>query len=310
MTIRSYSVQDEVDDIIALWNASLPQDMIDQSNFCKRVVFDINFDPDLFLIAEEDGNKIGFAYGVRIRVPDATVEPDRAWVLAMGVHPKCRRKGVGSALLSALEKAIAGRGAKTISLGAYPANYFFPGADEEAYGDSIAFFKKFDYVESDKSVSMDLHLRGYQTPAKYVESKAKLLEKGFTFTPFRLRDSMPTYEFLNEFFPHWLPNVRGNILAGRGENTIIVAWDVSREVVGFVMRATDGAEERFGPFGVKPYLQGEGIGGVLFHEMMESMVAQRIFYTYFMWTGAKNIDIYKQWGMKVYRTYTMMDKVL
>jgi len=311
MTIRSYSARDEIDDIIALWNVCLPQDMVDQSNFCKRVIFDVNFDPDLFLIAEDgDKVKVGFAYGVRLRVRDENVESDKAWIVAIGVHPKHRRKGIGSALISTLENTLVERGEKAISLGAYPANYFFPGVDSEAYEESVAFFKNCGYIESGKSVSMDLHLRGYQMPLKYAEIKAKLIENGFAFTPFRLRDSMPTYDFLREYFPHWLSGVRGNILDGRGENTIILAWDANREVAGFVMRAMDGTEERFGPFGVRPSLQGKGIGGVLFHKMMESMVAQRIFYTYFMWTGERNIDIYGQWDMKVYRTYIMMDKVL
>jgi hypothetical protein len=74
------------------------------------------------------------------------------------------------------------------------------------------------------------------------------------------------------------------------------------------MRAFDGTEERFGPFGVNPAHQGVGLGGVLFHEMMNQLVGQRIFYTWFLWTGGRNLDIYGTWGMKVYRTYTMMGK--
>jgi hypothetical protein len=72
----------------------------------------------------------------------------------------------------------------------------------------------------------------------------------------------------------------------------------------------DGTGERFGPFGVKPSLQGIGLGAVLFHGMMENLVENRIFYTYFLWTGGRNLDIYGTWGMKVYRTYAMIGRVI
>jgi hypothetical protein len=72
----------------------------------------------------------------------------------------------------------------------------------------------------------------------------------------------------------------------------------------------DGTAERFGPFGVAQKLQGIGLGAVLFHEMMENMVRARVFYTYFLWTTGRNLDIYGTWGMRVYRTYAMMGKAI
>ena len=299
MTIRSYTTTD-APTVINLWNTCLPADMINEENFYKRVICDINFDPNLFLLAEKDGELLGFAYGAR--------RNEQSWVTAMGVCPMQRRKGVGKALLSTIETTLLNYGAKSITLGVHPTNYFFPGVDKNAYAEAVDFFKAHDYNETSTCVSMDLSLRGYQTPQKYLDKRAALIKEGYAFKPFRLQDSLPVFALVQEHFPHWMDNVRDSILAGRAEKTLILAYNPKGEVVGFVLRAMDGTEERFGPFAVHPSTQGTGVGGVLFHEMMSSMVAGRIFYTYFLWTGGRNIDIYKTWGMKVYRTYSMMNK--
>jgi len=311
MTIRKYTALDGLA-VIDLWNTCLSADMIDEENFYKRVICDMNFDPDLFLLAEEDGELLGFVYGAKRIVPDemAGLQPDQAWISAMGVRSEQRGKGIGKALLTALEAALLNRGAKSITLGVHPTNYFFPGVDQGAYGEAIDFFKAQGYNENSSCVSMDLSLRGYQTPQRYLDKREKLIKEGYIFRPYRLQDSLPIFALLREHFPHWVDNVRESILAGRAEKTLILAWNPEGEVVGFVMRAMDGTEERFGPFGVHPSTQGTGVGGVLFHEMMKSMVAQRIFYTYFLWTGGRNLDIYGTWDMKIYRTYTMMSKTL
>ena len=64
MTIRSYTTTD-APTVINLWNTCLPADMINEENFYKRVICDINFDLNLFLLAEKAGELLGFAYGAR-----------------------------------------------------------------------------------------------------------------------------------------------------------------------------------------------------------------------------------------------------
>jgi len=141
--------------------------------------------------------------------------------------------------------------------------------------------------------------------------KRKALEaEGYCFKPYEAADAVSLFAFVKECFPTWFPILRPSIIAGRAEKTLIVAQDASGATVGFVLRAMDGTPERFGPFGTKPSLQGKGIGTVLFHEMMKNMVRDRIFYTYFLWTSGRNLDIYAAWGMSIFRTYAMISKTL
>ena len=295
MTIRPITPLD-INQIINLWNTTLTEDQINIENFYTRIIYDINFDPNLFLLAEENSEIIGFIYGTK-------ESPNKAWIVAMGVRQK--RKGIGTKLVKALEELL---DTKTIELCAYANNYFFPGVDENNYKDAILFFESLGYEVSHSCSSMDMSLRGYTYPEKYIDRKLKLEKDGWRFTPYTKDLYLPTVSFLRTHFPYWLPNIRHNILTGIGEESIQLAIAPTGEAAGFAMRAMDGTPGRFGPFGVANDKQGTGLGGILFHELVSDMVRRRIFYTWFLWTSGRNLDIYGTWGMKIYRTYKMMRK--
>jgi len=309
MNIREYWAADE-ELAINLWNKCLPADQIDKHNFYKRIVYDVNFDPANYLLAFVDDVPLGFMYCTRRTVPDEIggMEPDKGWIVAMGVHPDCRRQGVGGALVKAAEEKLSAAGVKYTDLGTYPANYFFPGVDKGEYGDGVHFFESMGYVTRGECCSMDIHLHGYRYPEKYKEKKRAAEFLGYRIKPYEDADALPLFRFMRDSFPHWLPNARDCMRSGKAGERIILAKDKAGDVAGFVMRAMDDTEERFGPFGVKQDLQGLGLGSILFHEMMLDMARRRIFYTYFLWTGGRNLDIYASWGMKVYRTYNLMGK--
>jgi len=303
MIISSFSSSDDVE-VIDLWNSTLKCDTVDENNFYKRVICDENFNPELFLLAKEDEQLLGFIYGI------AVSGQEKAWISTMAVHSDKQRRGIGNALLRCLEEKFLKHGVKQITLGANPDNFFFPGVDMNAYDSGVKFFTSGGYSEFGTCVSMDMSLRDYQVKSRYLEKKSNLEANGYTFKFFSWQDSIALFDFMNEHFPHWLSVARTCLSQNQPKNTLIIAKNPKQEVVGFVLRGIDGTSERFGPFGVSPTEQGTGVGGVLFHEMMQSMVKNRIFYTYFLWTGGRNIDIYGKWGMKVYREYFMMKKEL
>lgn len=321
MIIREYGPGDEAR-AISLWNECLPMDQIDRRNFYNRIIYDVNFNPSYYLLAFDNRAQAsppmpgqaaapsGFIYFTRRTIPDEItgLEPEKGWIVAMGVRPDCRGRGVGRALAGKAESLLAEAGVRLIDIGTYASNYFCPGVDKNAYAGGIDFFKKLGYVNRGECCSMDIGLHDYVYPEKYKEKRRQSEERGYVIKPYEAAYAVPLFKFMRESFPHWLPNARACALSGKAAERMIVATDKTGAVVGFVMRAMDGADERFGPFGVKPELQGIGLGSLLFHEMMLSMNRQRIFYAYFLWTGGRNLDIYSSWGMKIYRTYCLMGK--
>jgi len=301
MLIRKYEAADETA-AIALWNASLNEDRINKENFYTRIIFDPIFDPALYLLAEDAGEITGFIYGA--------VRGEKAYIVSLGVCPKHRRKGIARQLIAKLEATAKARGATTLDIGTYTGNYFFPGIDEKNYANAISLFTNLGYENKGTCSSMDMSLREYTTPEKYINRKKQLESQGYTFKNFDWSDSLPMFDFFREHFPHWLDGARANALRGCGGETIQLALNPNEKVVGFAMRAGDGTPGRFGPFGVAPTEQGTGLGGILFHNLVTDMVERRIFYTWFLWTGGRNLDIYATWGMKKYRNYTVMGKIL
>ena len=311
MEIRPYKPAD-CSAVIALWNKCLIMDPINSENFYKRIIYDVNFDKQKFLLACQNGVPIGFIYGVKRIIPDEVsgLEPGRGWIAAMGVSPSHRRKGTGKALLDSIEASFREDEVKLVDVGTYPNNYICPGIDQSAYPDGISFFAANGYEHKGDCCSMNINLHGYVFPKRYEEKKKALEAKGYVFKQYQPEDAISLFDFMRRDFSWWLPIVREAIISGRGEKTLILAQNCNGTTVGFVMRAMDGTEERFGPFGVKPSLQGTGLGSVLFNEMMKQMVERRIYYTYFLWTSGRNLEIYTTWGMKVARTFNMMGKTL
>jgi GNAT superfamily N-acetyltransferase len=307
--IREYQAED-IECLHSVWNESLVYDRINLAGFYRKVIFDVNFDPGKLLVAVDRDEFLGFIYAVKRRTPDGLygMEPEQGWIVAMGVKPSRCGQGIGRALLAEAEKRLIGEGAKRIDVGPYTTNYICPGVDNEHYAPGLHFFTKNGYVEDGSACSMHMNLRSFIIPDRYIKKKKALMAMGYSFTAFKAVDALDLFAFLRENFAQWLPDVRNAILAGRAEETLILAHDKDRRTAGFVLRAMDGTPERFGPFGVSPALQGMGLGAVLFHEMMENMVTSRIFYTYFLWGDGRNPEIYGSWGMKIYRSYAMLHK--
>ncbi|MCL2055821.1 MAG: GNAT family N-acetyltransferase [Oscillospiraceae bacterium] len=311
MLIRTYKADDEAA-AIKLWNDSLPRDQIDRMNFYNRIICDVNFDPSGYLLAFVDGLPAGFLYCTRRQIPDeiSGLEQGKGWIVAMGVHPDFRRRGVGRALVGKAEEFLRGAGVERIDVGTYATNYIVPGVDKDAYDCGVKFFEALGFENRGECCAMSMSLHGYTYPEKYKQKRKKLEAEGFSIAAYKDCDALPLFAFMREDFPHWLPNVRACTLSGKAPERMIIAKDKDGAVVGFAMRGMDGTEERFGPFGTKPGLQGLGLGSVIFNEMMQSMASRRIFYTYFLWTNGRNLEIYATWGMKIFRTFCLMGKII
>lgn len=300
--------------ILELWNQELITDPLSAKRFLEKILLDENFDPNYCLVAlSEDNKAIGFIWSVVRKVPygDRGTEPERGWIASIFVDKAYQRQGIGSQLVNTVEEKMINNGIKNITLGAYSPNYLFPGIDKNNYPNAKPFFEKLGYEKHGEAVSMERSLFDFVKTQRYLDLYEKVLKKGYTLTSFSLDDAEELLEFLHTHFEGgWARNVQNAILNDKAHDTVLVLRDHKNEIVGYAQRAIDGNPDRFGPFGVMEALRGEGLGAVLFNEMLFDMLSKGISHAYFLWTSGNAQKFYESNGMNVYRDYNLMKKYI
>lgn len=300
-------------DILNLWNKMLITDPLSEKRYLERILLDENFDPEYCPIAIEEDKVVGFIWTVvrKVSYGDRGTEPERGWIAAIFVKGSYHRKGIGSALVKSVEEKMIEHGVKNITLGAYSPNYLFPGVDKSNYPHARAFFESLGYEKTGEAVSMERSLFDFKKTDEYLKRAEEVKEKGFSLNNFKLSDAEELLNFLHTHFEGgWARNVQNAILGNRAENTILVLRDKQNNVVGYAQRAIDGNPDRFGPFGVKKDLRGDGLGAVLFNEMLFDMLSKGVSHAYFLWTSGYAQKFYERNGMEVYRDYDLMKKLI
>jgi ribosomal protein S18 acetylase RimI-like enzyme len=95
-------------------------------------------DPDLFLVAEQDGRIVGCVIG--------GWDGRRGWIYHLAVKPEHQRKGIGVELVRKVEKRLVAKGAKKVNAQVYKWNEqsseFFKAIGYEAQPDLIMVGKQ------------------------------------------------------------------------------------------------------------------------------------------------------------------------
>ncbi|MDR2976481.1 MAG: GNAT family N-acetyltransferase [Streptococcaceae bacterium] len=306
--IEDFSMQ-YYEEVLSLWNETLIHDKISTERFLTQIIFDENFGASLFLVALNASHTvIGFAYGIKRKQPYLTrgLEPKRAWINMIAVAGEKQRRGIGSALLKALELRLKQLGTEEITLCAYSPNYFTPGIDVR-YESGRQFFEKHGYQQGEAAVSMDKNLSGHVYPLEKSLEELKL--EGIRIIPWKEKYSLKLIDFAeSEFGGGWHRNINHAVQSGSAKDLIFIAVDKNDEVIGFCMRKIDGNDCRFGPIGVSSALRTLGIGGKLLEVMLDDLQKRNILYTFFLWTSGKTIDFYKKHGFKIFRDYYLYRK--
>ena len=306
MTICSYDFQYE-DEIITLWNKTLKFDPINRHIFRERVLFDKNFDKNLFLLIKLNNNIVGFLYGVCRKSPYGTrgTEEHRSFLVAKGIDPAHQKKGFGSQLITEFERRVNSR--PLITVGAYSPKYFFPGLDHR-YQHAQGFFKKHGFTIGEQCVSMDKVLHNFEIPANILTLEEKARQQGYVFDKYCNDDLYDVIHFLeNEFPGGWIENFMALINDETATKRVFIVR-FNNKVVGFVQRALDGNDSHFGPFGVSSEHQGIGLGKILFYKMLYDMYCSQYYYVWFAWADTNAKKFYDRVGMNIYRTFNVCYK--
>jgi ribosomal protein S18 acetylase RimI-like enzyme len=313
MEIRPFCGTDEAG-LLALWNASMIHDHIDETIFRTKVLLDPNFQPENLPIAMVEGRVVGFVLAFTRLVPLFLqgLEPANAWITAFGVHPDYRGRGIGQGLFQLVLAKLKNEGRKTVDIAPYTPNYFIPGVDIHAYPDAVDFLgNAAGFKRLYKAISMGANLTAFQMPPE-IEALAAQRERedGITIQPVTAADLPDLMPFIVQHFGwDWYRHAQEYLLEYFGDSPSQICFLVARkhgEVVGYCQQR----RERFGPFGVRPDLRNLGIGRLLLFRCLSIMSAKQVYYAYFLWTGEKAAKLYALAGFQRRREFLLFRKEL
>lgn len=101
MKIRQFSMED-YEAVIALWQRAGEGIRLGWSDTRPEIEKKLSRDPDLFLIAEEDGQIVGAVLG--------GFDGRRGFVYHLATDPQYRNRGIASALMGELESRLRSKG--------------------------------------------------------------------------------------------------------------------------------------------------------------------------------------------------------
>lgn len=105
MTIRSFEVQDETA-VVQLWrDCNL---VVPQNDPHHDIQLKLQHQPELFLVAEQDGEIVGSAMG--------GYDGHRGWIYYLAVAPTSRRRGLGRQLVEAVAERLQSVGCPKLNL--------------------------------------------------------------------------------------------------------------------------------------------------------------------------------------------------
>lgn len=256
MSLRA-AKRGDIDRIVAMWNRAAPHDPLSADLLIENAWDDAGV---VGRYAIDTGDDLeGFGLGV--------LRAGRAGYLKMlAVAPGARRRGLGSALLGAVESALVAKGAGSITVAGSAPNYLSPGVDDR-YVDGLAFLGHHGYQVTGETENMTADLRVADLDTAGAESR--LDGQGVAVRRAMAGDRAALGTLLDHFGGSWHDEVaRSMALTPVG---VHLAWRGS-ELLGFsAWGGNNNAAGWFGPMGTLPAARGLGIGGVLLKRCLRDL---------------------------------------
>lgn len=315
MTLRTFEAGDVLP-LMRVWNQSLTSDPVDLEALTAHVLCEPNMEPAGLVVAVDDKDIMGFAYGTVRRMPIGPgLMPDHStgWLNAFGVIPDKRRQGVARQCLVGLEDYFRTAGCRQVRVGAFAPHYVAPGVDSEAYPEAAPFLSDAGFVPGNELVSMQANLLTFQYSDEVQEIERALGTVGVSFEPLTPDYLTALLAFIREYFQAGSAHVIQEAIAhGRAMAQIFIARD-GTSILGYCMSGLyDGNPERFGPFGVRPDQRGRNIGKVLLYRCMDAMKSRGLRAVWFKSTGENSPAgyLYRRAGFITVRRFTVFTKTL
>lgn len=300
--LRPYHAADEPQ-VLACWNTTLWADPIDTRTWRSRFLLDPQFEPGTCLVAAVNDAVVGFCFGMQMG------ETAEAAIVAFGVLPDARRRGIGTSLVERVCEVWREAGVERVVVGPYVPTYIAPGVDETAYPEALALLAKQGFEVASRPISMRATLMGYRTSDELAVKTRTLAESGCLVRPARATDILPLRTFLREHFPEWQAeanDVVADLFVGDSGRCTLQVAERDGTIVGFAQSRA----ERFGPFGVDEALRGQGIGAVLLDRTLLAMRGRGFHVAWFLWTDERAARLYRQFGFEQVRRFSLFTRQL
>ncbi len=337
---------------VTIWNESVRAGEvvyrpIDGDYFRSKFEEDPNYDPGLILVAEEDGAVAGFVSGAakKVFLKGESDESTPGYLTCVFVRKAYRGRGIGRALVTALEDIFRARGKRVFACdGGNPVNLDWiipgtpghdhnnaPGMDVDCAG--YGFLKALGFTDRVREIAMYLNLKDY-TPWPETEARrAALAARGILIGRY---DASLDYDYDGMCdrvgSEYWRSVLRSEIACHKkgvpntdirfipngkvpaGPRPILVAVSVPDRAIVAQCGPVDIQESGRGWFtGIctDPLFERQGIASVLFNELMREFIAEGAAFSS-LFTGDSNHaqKIYRRAGFTAARRFAVMRKDL
>ncbi len=270
--------------MLALWSQHARFDPMTSSLLSEKVWGDTDVNSDLTWAAERHGQLIGFSVGV-VRQRDVG---RNGYIKLFVVDTAYHRRGIGSQLLVATERAIQRAGADEVRIGESTPNYLTPGLDQR-YTTAQRFFAARGYKPIGTAVNLSVSLSSDFVTA---QSEASLATHGITVRRAESGDAQAVAQLVQTHWPVWQAEVT-NALHNDPISLHLALHD--GHILGFAAYDTNNLGTGwFGPMGTIPAAEGQGLGRVLLWRCLRDQQAQGHATAIIPWVGP--IDFYRRYA--------------
>lgn len=264
--------------------------------------------PDCAVVAELDGVPVGFALGSLGPVPQDPANERRGHVNALVVDAAVRRRGIGSALLAALEQRLSAAGAAALVIGGATPTFAWPGVDVR-YTAASCLFEARGYAPTRHAVNMTVDLEAARAAGRLdtAADVARLAAQGISVRRLAEADRAAITPWLASWGGTWSREALATLGRADAGTYIAVLRDgaADAEYVGFASHGVNRAGW-FGPMGTGGERRKLGIGGVLLRRCLADLHADGRAQAQICWVGpiafyARTVDAYVERVFWLYR---------
>ncbi len=348
MYVRLFQPSD-LSAVIGLWNASVQEGEVvyydlSEPYFHTKFEQDPNYDPRYTLVAEENGEVVGFISGIakKIFLDKETHENTPGFITCFFVRRDCRGHGIGRALVEALCSRFKADGKHFVAISNdNPVNLDWripgtpghdhnntPGMDMDSPG--YGFALRLGFQETVREIAMYLNLKDYIPWDGMKAKQEQLLAQGIYTGQY---DAALNYDYDricdrvgNEYWREvirsetrcWKENrpntdvrfIPNGTKIPSGPRPMIVATH-DRHIIGFTgpVDLQESGRGWFCGIFTDPEFEHRGIAPVLFHLLMQAFIAEGAAFST-LFTGEENRaqNIYLRTGFRIARRFTLMRK--